>query len=100
MKTPEKELVKKKLLTLVVLVVTIVLLSIALLPNPINSREVSDAYARYINNPSEETKRAYEEARDRVNRPFHTLQTVCLISGILLPLVLIRVWRRRLKTAG
>ena len=95
MKSGQKELVKKILLTFGIMVASAALIGFALLPNTIDSRAVSDAYGRYLRSPSEETKRAYEETRDRVNRPLHILQTVSLFSGIALPFFLIRVWRKR-----
>lgn len=80
-----------------VLLSSAALLTFTFLPtHPIHSRKVAAAYSHYVNSPSEETRHAYEEAVDRVNRPFHILQYISGTCGLVLPLVLIfRLWRKR-----
>ena len=86
-----------KILILGVLLCSGALLTFALLPTlPVHSREVTAAYFLYRSSPSEETRRAYEEAIDRMNRPFHILQYISGTCGLVLPLVLIfHPWRKR-----
>src|SRR6266700_3255599 len=73
------------------------LLTFALLPTlPIHSRKVAAAYSLYRSSPSEETRRAYEEAIDSVNRPFHILQYISGTCGLVMPLgIIFRLWRKR-----
>lgn len=97
MNFPERFGLRRTLAALGVLVFAGVLLTFALLPTfPIHSREVVAAYSHYMNAPSDETRRTYENAVDRVNRPFHILQYISGICGLALPLVLIlRRWGKR-----
>jgi len=60
---------------------------------PVHSGKVSAAYSRYLSSPSEETKRAYEEAVARASRPFVIVQLAAGAMGFVLLFLLVRVWR-------
>ena len=88
--------VSKLFSCLLILIASGLLLAFALVPTiPIHSREVTAAYAKYLNSPSEDTRRAYLETLDRANRPFHTLQYISAASAVALWVLAVRVWRRR-----
>jgi len=77
-----------------ILICSIVLLAFSFLTTtPIHSQEIGKAYSLYTKAPSGETRRAYENTVDRVNRPFHILQYFSAICGLTLPAVF--VLRRR-----
>jgi len=98
MKVTQRTLSQKREATFLILFGSAVLLFFMLLPStPIHSRKVSAAYSRYVSAPSEETKREYEDTLYMVNRPFHILQYILGIVGIVLPCSLCLIWR---KTGG
>ena len=90
----------RKLRSVLILSVSCVLVGFAFLPTPIiHSLKTTAAYGRYINSPSEETRRDYKEAFDRANRPFHALQYVSALAGIALLVALPWVRRERKRSA-
>jgi hypothetical protein len=97
MNFPERFGLNSTLAALGIVVCSGALLTFALLPTlPIHSGEVVAAYSHYMNAPSDETGRTYENAVDIVNRPFHILQYISGICGLALPLILIlRRWIKR-----
>jgi hypothetical protein len=95
MKVTRRRVFQKREATFLILLASAVLLLFMLLPTtPIHSGKVSAAYSRYVNAPSEETKRDYEDTLYMVNRPFHILQYISGIVGLVLPLSLFRIWKR------
>jgi len=70
------------------------LISVTLIPIlPPRSQAVSVAYAKYHDAPSDQTRRDYQQALDRANRPIHMLQYISGASGLALLLVLVWIWR-------
>jgi len=72
------------------LLISVMLLWFALLPtHPTHNRDALEAYSRYVKASSEETRHAYQEILDRVNRPFHFSQALSGAIGLSLLLGLI-----------
>ena len=87
--------------SLLILFVSGVLLLFMLLPTtPTHSSESSAAYSKYINSPSEETRREYEDSIRRANRPIRVAQSISGISGIAVLFLLLRVWGRTGGSSG
>lgn len=90
------------LVNVAILVCSGALIAFAVTPHtPIHSSEITAAYAHYLEHPSVETKRNYEQTVDRVNRPLHTLEYLSLTCGLFLPLVRgFLWWKERQGKAG
>src|SRR6266853_3988652 len=82
------------------LIISLMLLWFALLPtHPSRNRDALEAYSRYLKSPSEETRQAYQNILDRVNRPFHVSQALSGAIGLSVLLGLI-VTRGKHKTTS
>jgi hypothetical protein len=91
MNSPQRVGLRRVLTALGILVCSGMLLAFAFLPTlPVHSQKAGAAYSQYLRAPTPETKRAYEDVVDSVNRPFHLLQYISGICGLALPFVLFR----------
>lgn len=86
---------RKLISSLLLLLCSGALLAFSVAPNFSNSREVNAAYSKYLKDPSEQNRRAYEDTVSRVNRPFWVAQYVSGGLGLLSLSGLLWVWRRR-----
>ena len=93
-----RSVLKRVLSTLVLLLASLLLIAFALAPNNIcGNREITRAHHKYINDRSEENKRALDETVARVNHPLWTAQYISGGLGNLSLLWIARVWGRKSK---
>ena len=82
--------------------ISVMLLWFALLPtHPSHRRDALEAYSQYLKAPSEETRHAYQNILDRVNRPFHISQYLSGVIGLsLLPRLVVVLRKHKTTSMG